>query len=51
MQKSKTLKGLLAASAVAAMFNTVGVQAQTPTSAAASQTESSAGLSAGDEKR
>ncbi|WP_313159260.1 DUF4142 domain-containing protein [Mixta calida] len=50
MQKSKTLKGLLAASAVAAMFNTVGVQAQTPTSAAASQTESSARLSAGDEK-
>ncbi|MGC8426463.1 DUF4142 domain-containing protein [Mixta calida] len=50
MQKSKTLKGLLAASAVAAMFNTVGVQAQTPTSATASQTESSARLSAGDEK-
>lgn len=54
MQKSKTLKGLLAVSAVAAMFSTVGVQAQTPTSAAqnaaAGQTESSTRLSSGDEK-
>ncbi|MDN8541597.1 DUF4142 domain-containing protein [Erwinia sp. BC051422] len=54
MQKSKTLKMLLAVSAVAAMFNTVGVQAQTPTSAAqnvaAGQAGSSAKLSAGDEK-
>lgn len=53
MQKNKTLKGLLAVSAVAAMFSTVGVQAQTPTSAAQSsavQTESSSRLSAGDEK-
>ncbi|MCZ4061592.1 DUF4142 domain-containing protein [Pantoea sp. LMR881] len=54
MQKSKTLKRLLAVSAVAAMFSTFGVQAQTPTSAAqnsaAGQTGSSARLSAGDEK-
>lgn len=54
MQKSKTLKGLLAASAVAALFSTVGVQAQTQTNAAqsgaAGQTESSARLSSGDEK-
>jgi putative membrane protein len=54
MQKSKTLKMLLAVSAAAAMFNTVGVQAQTPTSAAqnvaAGQAGSSAKLSAGDEK-
>lgn len=54
MKKSKTLKGLLAISALAAMFSTVSVQAQTPTSAApngaAGQTESSAKLSAGDEK-
>jgi putative membrane protein len=54
MQKSKTLKALLAISAVAAMFSTVGVQAQTPTSAAqnstAGQTASSARLSSGDEK-
>ncbi|GLR10970.1 hypothetical protein COO59_16140 [Mixta theicola] len=54
MQKSKTLKGLLAVSAVAVMFSTVGVQAQTPTSAAqngaAGQTGSSARLSSGDEK-
>ena len=49
MQKSKTLKGLLAVSAVAAMFSTVSVQAQTPTSAAG-QTQSSGKLSAGDEK-
>jgi len=54
MQKSKTLKGLLAASAVAALFSTVSVQAQTQTNAAqsgaASQTTSSARLSSGDEK-
>lgn len=54
MQKSKTLKMLLAVSAAAATFNTVGVQAQTPTSAAqnvaAGQAGSSAKLSAGDEK-
>lgn len=54
MQKSKTLKALLAASAVAAMFSTVNVQAQTPASAAqngaAGQTESSGKLSSGDEK-
>jgi putative membrane protein len=54
MQKSKALKMLLAVSAAAAMFNTVGVQAQTPTSAAqnvaAGQAGSSAKLSAGDEK-
>ncbi|WP_313572618.1 DUF4142 domain-containing protein [Pantoea piersonii] len=54
MQKSKTLKGLLAVTAVAAMFSTVGVQAQTPASAtqtsAAGQTKSSTGLSSGDEK-
>ncbi|MBE8366034.1 DUF4142 domain-containing protein, partial [Leptospira borgpetersenii serovar Balcanica] len=29
MQKTKTLKGLLVASAVAAMFSTAGVQAET----------------------
>ncbi|MBZ6386222.1 MULTISPECIES: DUF4142 domain-containing protein [Pantoea] len=54
MQKSKTLKGLLAVTAVAAMFSTVGVQAQTPASAtqtsAAGQTKSSTSLSSGDEK-
>ncbi|MEG3132542.1 DUF4142 domain-containing protein [Rouxiella sp. T17] len=54
MQKRKTLRGLLAVSVVAAMFNTVGVQAQMPTSAAqngaAGQTASNAKLSAGDEK-
>ena len=54
MQKIKTLKALLAVSAVAAMFSTAGVQAQTPTSAAqnssAGQTGSSAMLSSGDEK-
>ncbi|MCP5904661.1 DUF4142 domain-containing protein, partial [Klebsiella pneumoniae] len=37
MHTSKTLKRLLAVSAVAAMFSTVGVQAQT-TSAAQTQT-------------
>ncbi|NUW58607.1 DUF4142 domain-containing protein [Cronobacter muytjensii] len=54
MQKRKTLKGLLAVSVVAAMFSTVSVQARTPTSTeqagAAGQTQSSAKLSAGDEK-
>lgn len=54
MQKSKTLKGLLTVSAVAAMFSTVSVQAQTPTSAAQNsatgQTASGARLSSGDEK-
>lgn len=54
MQKRKTLKELLTVSAVAAMFVTVGVQAQTQTSAAqsdaAGQTQSSAKLSSGDEK-
>ncbi|PQV71606.1 DUF4142 domain-containing protein, partial [Cronobacter sakazakii] len=54
MQKRNTLKGLLAVSAVAAMFSTLGVQAQTPTTAAqncaAAQTESGSKLSAGDEK-
>lgn len=53
MQKSKILKGLLAVSAVAAMFSTVGVQAQTTSAAqnsAAGQTESSTRLSPGDEK-
>lgn len=54
MQKSRTLKGLLAVSAVVAMFSTVGVQAQTPASAAqngaAGQTGSNARLSTGDEK-
>ena len=49
MHKSKTLKGLLAVSALAAMFSAVGVQAQTPTSAAG-QTLSSEKLSSGDEK-
>lgn len=50
MQKSKTL-GLIAVSAVAAMFSTLSVQAQTPTqSSAASQAESGTKLSAGDEK-
>ena len=54
MQKNKTLKGLLAVSAIAAMFSTLGVQAQTPTSAAqsgaAGQTESGGKLSSGDAK-
>lgn len=54
MQTRKTLKGLLAASAVAAMFSTAGVYAQSPATAAqsgaAAQTESNAKLSAGDEK-
>lgn len=54
MQKRNTLKGLLAVSAVMAMFSTAGVQAQTPTSAAqtgaAGQASSGSKLSAGDEK-
>ena len=54
MHTSKTLKRLLAVSAVAAMFSTVGVQAQT-TSAAQTQTagkaQPDARLSSGDEKR
>jgi len=53
MQESKTLKKLLAVTAVAAMFSAVSVQAQTTTAAqnsAAGQTEASAKLSAGDEK-
>ncbi|KAB0838977.1 DUF4142 domain-containing protein, partial [Cronobacter sakazakii] len=54
MQKTKTLKGLLVASAVAAMFSTAGVQAETAKSTtqneAAGQTTSGAKLSAGDEK-
>lgn len=54
MQKRKTLKAMLAVSAVAAMFCTVGVQAQTSSSAAQSsavgQTGSMAKLNSGDEK-
>ncbi|NBC97860.1 DUF4142 domain-containing protein [Atlantibacter hermannii] len=54
MQKRKTLKSLLAISAIAAMFSTVSVQAQTQTNAAqnstAGQTASNARLSADDEK-
>ncbi|WKZ94841.1 DUF4142 domain-containing protein (plasmid) [Chimaeribacter arupi] len=54
MQKSQTLKGLLVASAVAAMFSTAAVQAQAPASAAqtsaAGQAASGTKLSAGDEK-
>lgn len=54
MQKSETLKKLLAVSAVAAMFISVGVQAKTSTSAtqsdAVGQTASNTRLSAGDEK-
>ncbi|WP_312239546.1 DUF4142 domain-containing protein [Pantoea sp.] len=54
MQKNKTLKRLLAVLAVASVSSTVGVQAQTPPSAAqnsaAGQTGSSAKLSSGDEK-
>ena len=53
MHTSKILKRLLAVSAVAAMFSTVGVQAQT-TSAAQTQTagqaQPDARLSSGDEK-
>lgn len=53
MQKSKTVKRLLAASAVAALFCTLGVQAQTTSAAqsgAAIQTGSNGRLSADDEK-
>ncbi|WP_333849475.1 DUF4142 domain-containing protein [Leclercia sp.] len=56
MQKRKNLKVLLIASAVAAMFSTVGVQAQTTgaaqsdASAQTSSTGSMAKLSSGDEK-
>lgn len=53
MQKRKSLKGLLVVSAVAAMFSTVGVQAQTTSAAqsdAVGQTGSMAKLSSGDEK-
>ncbi|MEG3111150.1 DUF4142 domain-containing protein [Pantoea sp. T14] len=54
MQKSKTLKALLAVTVVAAMFSSVGVQAQTPTSAAqngaAGQTGSRTMLSSDDVK-
>jgi predicted outer membrane protein len=41
MQKNKTLKGLLAVSAVAAMFSAFGVQAQTSTGSSPSQTGTS----------
>jgi predicted outer membrane protein len=41
MQKNKTLKGLLAVSAVAAMFSAFGVQAQTTTGSSPSQTGTS----------
>jgi putative membrane protein len=41
MQKNKTLKGLLAVSAVAAMFSTVGVHAQTSATSSAAQTGTS----------
>jgi predicted outer membrane protein len=41
MQKNKTLKGLLAVSAVAAMFSAVGVHAQTTPSSTPSQTGTS----------
>jgi hypothetical protein len=41
MQKNKTLKGLLAVSAVAAMFSAVGVQAQTAVGSSPSQTGTS----------
>ncbi|WP_039055989.1 DUF4142 domain-containing protein [Enterobacter sp. Bisph1] len=50
MQKNKTLKGLLAVSAVVAMFSTVGVQAQTTTSAAQSGAAAGGKLNSGDEK-
>lgn len=53
MHKRNTLKGLLVVSAIAAMFSTVGVQAQTTSAAqsgAAGQTASNGKLSSGDEK-
>lgn len=53
MQKRNNLKMLLTASAVAAMFCTVGVQAQSTSAAqssATSQTAAGEKLSSGDEK-
>lgn len=53
MQKRNTFKTLLTASAIAAMFCTVGVQAQTTSAAQSSAAKPSASgekLSAGDEK-
>lgn len=56
MQKCKTVKGLLVASTVAAMFSTFGAYAQTTSaaqsdaSAQTSSTGSMAKLSSGDEK-
>lgn len=53
MHKRNTLKGLLVVSAIAAMFSTVGVQAQTTSAAqsgTAGQTASNGKLSSGDEK-
>ncbi|WHP30225.1 DUF4142 domain-containing protein [Trabulsiella odontotermitis] len=49
MQKSKTLVGMITLSAIAALFSTVSVQAQTPVSATG-QTETIARLNTGDEK-
>ncbi len=52
MHTSKTLKRVLAVSVAAAMFSTVGVQAQTTNAAqtsAAGQAQSGAKLSSGDE--
>lgn len=43
MQKNKTLKGLLAVSAVAAMFSAFGVQAQTGTGTGTQQTPNKSG--------
>ncbi|MEN4909942.1 DUF4142 domain-containing protein [Rahnella bonaserana] len=48
MQNSKTLKRLLAISAMATIFSTVGVHAQTPASTV--QNASSVKISSGDEK-
>jgi predicted outer membrane protein len=45
MQKNNTLKGLLAVSAVAAMFSAFGVHAQTASSSAANATPSQTGTS------
>lgn len=47
MQKNKSLKGLLAVSAVAAMFSTFGVQAQTSSSATSGQNVSQTGTGTG----
>jgi len=44
MQNNKTLKGLLAVSAVAAMFSAFGVQAQTTTGSSPSQTGTSSSM-------